>query len=178
MIKFNQSAWLKPHTDTDLTKKARTKDFEKDFFKLLNNAVFVKTMENVRKQRDIKLVTTERRRNYLVAVSIEMKKSETLMNKPVYLGLSLLELMCEFWSDYTKPKHGEKAKLCYIDTNSFIVYIKTDHDYKGTAEDVETIFGTLNYESDRPLPNGKNKKVIGLMKDELGGNIVTKFIVT
>ena len=91
MIKFNQNAWLKPHTDTDLTKKAKTKDFEKYFFKLLNNAVFVKTMENVRKQRDIKLVTIERRRNYLVAVSIEMKKSETLMNKPVYLGLSLLD---------------------------------------------------------------------------------------
>ena len=152
VIKFNQNAWLKPYIDmnTDLRKKAKN-DFEKDFFKLMNNAVFGKTMENVRKHRDIKLVTTERRRNYLVSepnyhttkfftenlLAIEMKKTEILMNKPVHLGLSILELskisMHEFWYDYVKPKYGEKVKLCYIDTDSFIVYNKTDDIYKYIA---------------------------------------------
>ena len=83
------------------------------------------------------------------------------MNKPVYLRLSILELskilMYEFWYDYVKPKYGEKVKLCYMDTDSFIVYIKADDIYKDIAEDVKTRFDTLNYELDRPLPNGKNK---------------------
>ena len=90
------------------------------------------------------------------------------MNKPVYLGLSLLKLskvlMCEFWYNYVKPKYGEKAKLCYIDTDSFIVYIKTDYVYRDITENVETRFDTSNYELDRLLPGknikGKNKKVI------------------
>ena len=101
------------------------------------------------------------------------------MNKPVYLRLSILELskilMYELSYDYVKPKYGEKAKLCYMDTNSFIVYIKTDDIYKNITEDVETRFDTSNYELDRPLPKGENKKVIGLMKDELGGKIMIKF---
>ena len=148
----------------------------------MNNAVFVKTMENVIKYRDVKLVTAERRRNYLVSepnyhttkfftenlLAIEMKKTEILMNKPVYLGLSILELskilMYEFWYDYVKPKYGEKVKLCYVDTDSFIVYIKTDDIYKDIAEDVETRFDTSNYELDRPLPKGKNKIVIGFVR--------------
>ena len=81
------------------------------------------------------------------------------MNKPVYLGLSILKLskilMYEFWCDYVKPEYGEKGKLCYVDTDSFIVYIKTDDIYKNTAEDVEIRFDTSNYELDRPLPKGK-----------------------
>ena len=100
------------------------------------------------------------------------------MNKPVYLRLLILELskilMYELWYDYVKPKYGEKAKLCYMDTDSFIVYIKTDDIYKNITEDVETRFDTSDYELDRPLPKGKNKKVIGLMKDELGGKIMIK----
>ena len=102
------------------------------------------------------------------------------MNKPVYLGLTILKLsnilMYEFWYDYVKLKYDEKAKLCYMDTNSFIVYIKVDDIYKDIAEDVESRFDTSNYELDRPLPKGKNEKVIGLMKDELGGKIMTKFV--
>ena len=82
------------------------------------------------------------------------------MNKPVYLGLSILELnkilMYEFWYDYVKPKYGEKAKLFYMDTDSFIIYIKTDHIYKDIVEYLETRFDTSNYELDRPLPKGKN----------------------
>ena len=100
------------------------------------------------------------------------------MNKPVCLGLSILELskilMCGFWYDYAK--YVEKAKLCYMDADSFIAYIKTDDIYKDIAEDVETRFDTSNYELDEPLPKGKIKKVTGLMKDELGGKIMAKFV--
>ena len=109
-------------------------------------------MENVRKHRDIKLVTTERRRNYLVSepnyhttkfftenvLVIEMKKTEILINKPVYLRLELSKiLMFEFWYDYVELKYNKKAKLCYMDTDSSIVYIKTDDTYKDIAEDVQ-----------------------------------------
>ena len=150
-------------------------------------------MENVRKHRVIKLVTTESRRNYLVLepnydtpkfltghlLTIEMKKMQILMNKPVYLGLSILELskilICYFCYDYVKPKHGEKANLCYMDTESFIVYITTGYIYKDIAEDVETIFDTSDYELDRPLSKEKNKKVIGSIKDGLSGKISAKF---
>ena len=113
------------------------------------------------------------------------KKTEIIMKKPVYLALSILELskilMYQFWYDYVKPKYGKKAKLCYMDTDSFIVYIKTDDTCKDIAEDVETRFGTSNYELEcnsieRPLPKGKNKKLIGLMQDELGGKIIIKFV--
>ena len=101
------------------------------------------------------------------------------MNKPVYLGLSILDLskivMYEFWYDYVKPKYGENAKLCYMDTDSFIVHIKTDDTYKDIAKDVETRFDTTNFEIDRPLSKGKNKKVIGLLKDELRGQIMKEF---
>ena len=76
--------------------------------------------------------------------------------------------MYEFWYDFVKPKYGEKAKLCYMDTDSFIVYIKIDDIYKDLAEDVETRSDTSNYELDRPIPKGKNNKAIGLLKDELG----------
>ena len=111
---------------------------------------------------------------------MEIKKTEILMNKPAYLGLLILELsktlMCEFWYNYVKPKYGEEAKLCYMDKDSFIVHIKTDDIYKDTAEDVLTGFDTSNYELDRPLPKGKNKKVIGLIKDELDGKIMTIFV--
>ena len=137
----------------------------------MNNAVFGKTMENVRKHRDIKLVTTDKNRSKLVPelnyhtmnyISedlsiVEMKRTKVKMNKPIYLGLSILEisklLMYEFWYDYMKPKYGDNVKICYMDTDSFIMNIKTEDFYK-------------NYECDRPLPTGKNKKVIGLMKDE------------
>ena len=177
----------------ELRKKAKN-DFEKDFFKLMNNDVFGKTMENVRKRRDIKLVATDKRRYQLVSepdyhttkwfsenlLVIEMKKTKVKMNKPIYLGLSILEisktLMYEFWYDYMKPKYGDNVKLCYMDTDSFIIHIKTEDFYKDIANDVEERFDTSNYEVNRPLPTGKNKKLIGLMKDELGGKILTEVV--
>ena len=98
------------------------------------------------------------------------------MNKPVYLGLLILDLsktvMYAFWYDYVKPKNGEFSKLCYMDSDSFIVHLKTDDIYKDIAEDVEKGFDTFNFEIDRPLPKGKSKKVIGLIEDELGGQIM------
>ena len=153
--------------NTELRKKAKN-DFEKDFFKLMNNAVFGKTMENVRKHRDIKLLTTDKRRNQLVSepnyhttkcfpeklLAIEMKKTKVKMNKPVYLGLSILEiskiLMYEFWYGSIKPKYGDNVKLCYMDTDSFIMHIKTEDFYKDIANDVKKRFDTSNYEVNRP----------------------------
>ena len=152
-------------------------------------------MENVRKHRDIKLVTTDKRRNQLVSepnyhttkyfsenlLAIEMKKTKVKMNKPVYLGMSILDisktLMYEFWYDYIKPKYQDRAKLCYMDTDSFVIHIKTEDFYEDIAGDVEEWFYTTNYEEDdkRPLPIAKNKKVIGLFKDELGGKIMKEF---
>ena len=188
IIEFNQEAWLKPYIDmnTELRKLARN-DFEKDLFKLMNNSVFGKTMENIRKHRDIKLVKTDKKRSKLVSEPnyhtinlisedlsiIEMKKTKVKMNKPIYLGLSILEiskiLMYEFWYDYMKPKYNDNVRLCYMDTDSFLMHIKTNDFYKDIASDVENRFDISNYEVNRPLPTGKNKKVIGLMKDELGG---------
>ena len=101
---------------------------------------------------------------------IEIRKTQIFTNKPVCLGLSILELskivMYEIWYDYIKPKYEDKAKLC------FFVDIKTDDIFKDIARDVEKQFDTSNYELDRPLLKGKNKKVISLMKDELGGKIM------
>ena len=177
-------------------RKAAKIDFEKDLFKLMNNSVFGKTMENIRKHRDIKLVTTDKKRSKLVSelnfhtinliledLSItEMKKTKVKMNKPIYLGLSILEiskiLMYEFWYDYMKRKYGNNVKLCYMDTDSFIMNIKTNDFYEDMANDVENRFDTSNYEVNRPLPMGKNKKVIGLMKHELGGKIITEFVTS
>ena len=178
--------------NTELRKLAKN-GFEKDIFKLLNNSVFGKTMENIRKHRDIKLVTTDKKRSKLVSEPnyhtinlisedlsmIEMKKTKLKMNKPIYLGLSILEiskiLMYEFWYDYIKPKYNDNVRLCYMDTDSFVMHIKINDFYKDIAGDVENRFNTSTYEANRPLPTGKNKKVIGLMKDELGGKI-TEFV--
>ena len=185
VIEFNQKEWLK---------LAAKNDFEKDLFKLMNNSVFGKMMENLRKHRDIKLVTTDKKRSKLVSEPnyhtinlisedlsiIEMKKTKVKINKPIYLGLSILEiskiLMYEFWYDYMKPKYDNNVKLCYMDMDSFIMNIKTNYFYEDIANDVENRFDTSNYEVNRLLPMGRNKKVIGLMKDELGGKIITEFI--
>ena len=109
-----------------------------------------------------------------------MKLTNVRINKPVYLGLSILEisktLMYEFWYDYIKSNYQYNAKLCYMDTGSFIIHIKTKDVYKDTAHDVEKRFDTPNYAIERALPKVKIKKVIGLMKDGLDGKIMTEFI--
>ena len=167
-------------------------NFEKDFFKLMNNSVFGKTMENVPNHRDIKLVTKNQKRNKLVSepnyhtskhfsedlMAIEMRKTKVVMSKPVYLGQAILDisktLMYEFWYDYLKPKYGDKVKLCYMDTDDFIVHIETEDFYEDIASNVDKWFDTSAYNEDnnRPLPIGKNKKVIGKFKDEMNGKIM------
>ena len=180
--------------NTRLRTAARN-DFEKDFYKLMNNSMFGKTMENIRKHRNIKLVNNEE--EYLKNVmkpnfksgtllgpdlmGCEMGKVRVVMNKPVYLGQAILDLsktiMYEFHYDYMKRKYPDnELKLCYMDTDSLIYSIKTEDFYKDIANDVETRFDTSGYIPDRPLLVGKNKKVIGLMKDELGGEIMKEFV--
>ena len=111
-----------------------------------------------------------------------MKKTKVKMNKPVYLGTSMLDisktLMYEFWFDYIKPKYGDRARLCYMDTDSFVIHIATEDFYKDIANDVEKWFDTSdNDENDeRALPIGKNKKVIRLFKDDLGRKIMKLFV--
>ena len=180
--------------NTRLRKDAKN-DFEKDFFKLMSNAVFGKTMENITKHRDIKLVISDKRRSILVSepnyhtskhisedlMIIEMKQVEVKMNKPIYLGQAILDisktLMYEFWYDYIKPKYEDKARLCYMDTDSFVINIKTEDFYNDIASDVEKWFDTSKYDKNykRPLPIGINRKVIGKFKDELEGKIMTEF---
>ena len=197
VIQFKQKAWLKVYIDmnTELRKNAKN-EFEKNFFKLMNNSVFGKTMENVRNHRDIKLVTSDKRRKRLVSepnyhshknfsdhlMAIEMKKIRVKMTKPLYLGMSILDiskiLMYEFWYDYINPKYGDKAKLCYTDTDSFIIHIITEDFFEDISNDVEKWFDTSNYDKNdiRPLPIGKNKKIPDIFKDELGGKIITEVI--
>ena len=136
---------------------------------LRKNVVFGKTIENVRKHRDIKLVTTDKRRNQLVSepnyhtpkyfsenlMAIEMKKAKVKMNKPIYLGMSILDisktLMYRFWYNYIKPKYQDKAKLCYKVTDGNVIYIKTDN--------FDKWFDTSNYSNDdnRPIIIDDNK---------------------
>ena len=197
VIQFNQKAWLKPYIgmNNELRTEAKN-DFEKDFFKLMHNAVFGKTMENVRKHRDIKFITTNKRGSQLASepnhhttkyfsenlLAIEMEKTKVKMNKPAYLGMSILDisktLLYEFWYDYIKPKYQDKAKLCYMDTDSFIIHIKTESFREDIADDVEKQSNISNYDNDdvnRPLPMGKNKKKIVFFKDELGRKIMKEF---
>ena len=193
-IEFNQMDWMKPYIDFNTKlRTAATNDFEKDFPKLMNNSVFGKTMENISKHRNIKLVTTEEK--YLKTVmkpnfksgvlfgenlmGCEMEKIKVVMNKPVYLGQAILDLskivMYEFHYDYMKPKFKD-PQVCYMDTDSLIHNMKTEDLYADIADDIPARFDTSGYCPNRPLPIGLNKKVISLMEDELGGAIMTEFI--
>ena len=195
MIEFDQSAWLKPYIDFNTQLRTQAKnDFEQDLFKLMNNSVFSKMMKNIRKHKDIKLVTNDK--DYLKDVvqpnfksrvlfgenlmGCEMGKFKVVMNKLVYLGQARLDLskivMYEFHYDYMLPTYGNNLKLCYMDTDSLMYRIETEDFYEDIDKDVPTRFDTSGYCKDRPLPVGLNKKVIGLMKDELGGTIMTEFV--
>ena len=173
-IEFKQSAWMKEYIDFNTRlRTAVTNDFEKDFYKLMSNSVFGKTMENIRKHGDIKLVNNQEA--YLKAVmkpnfksgtlfgtnlmGCEMGKIKVVMNKPVYLGQAILDLskivMYEFHYDYMKRKYDdENLTLCYMDTDSLIYDIKTKDFYKDIADDVVARFDTSGYNPDRPLPVG------------------------
>ena len=195
IISFRQEAWLTSYIDLnpELRKNGKN-EFEKYFCKLKINSIYVKTVQNDRKDRDIKLVTTEAKRNKLASepnyhstkyisqhlLVMEMKKTEVKINKPIYLGQAVLDLsktlMFESWYYYLKPMYGDKIRLCYTDTDSFIMHIKTDDFYKDVSADIDKCFDASNFNknNNRPLEIGKNKKVLGKFKDEPGGKIMTK----
>ena len=201
-IKFEESAWLKPYDvmkpyitlNKDLRTNARN-DFEKDFFKLMNNSVFGKKMENIWNRVDIRLVNDRRKAEKLAVkpnfkhltifdedlVSIHMKRTKLKFNKSVYCGMAILDLsktlMYDFHYNYIKLKFGENAKLLFTDTD-FLCYETKNYDFfKDVSQDVEQKFDTSNYPKDHKsgIPTGKNKKVIGMMKDEAGGKIIEEF---
>ena len=148
VIESTQEDWIKPYImiNTELRMEAEN-DFKKEFYKLMNNSVFGKTMENLRKHRDIKLVTTKKRRLKLASepnyhttthfsenlIAIEMKKTKVKMNKPISLGQTILDInktvMYEFWYDFIKSKYEDNVKLCYMDTDSFVMNINTEDFY-------------------------------------------------
>jgi hypothetical protein len=177
---------------------------EKNLFKLMNNSVFSKTVEDVEKHIDFQLVTDKTKLNKLVAkpnfdrnvifdenlVAIHMKKIQMVYNKPIYFGMCILELsktlMFEFHYDYIKPKYGDKAKLLGMDTDSLMNEIETNEFCADTKDDVERRFDTFEYLEDHPAALAPqlggvgftvrcNKKVIGLMKDESAGTEISEF---
>ena len=168
-IKFKESGWLEKNIalNTDLRTAAKN-DFEKDFFKLMNNSVFGKTMENIRNRVDIKLVNDKKRAEKLSAkpnfkhcnifsedlVAIHMKKTKLVFSKPVYLGMSILDLsktlMYDFHYNYIKRKYGDKAELLFTDTDSLKYLIETEDFYKDVSAEVKRRFDTSNYPPDHP----------------------------
>ena len=196
-IKFKDSQWLKKYIalNTDLRTKAKN-EFEKDFFKLMNNSVFGKTMENIRNRSVIKLVTDKIKAEKLAAkpnfkhcnifnedlIAIHMKKTILTFDKPVYLGMCILDLsktlMYDFHYNYIKKKYGDKAKLLFTDTDSLMYEIKTEDFYKDISGDVKDKFDTSDYPPNHPsgIPTGCNKKVLGMFKDEAGGKIIDEFV--
>ena len=196
-ISFEQSPWMEPYIrkNTELRKTAAN-SFEKDFFKLMNNSVFGKTIENIRKRQNIKLVDNRKialrlssRPNFERAtifdknlIAAHMKKTEVYFNKPVYVGQAILDLsktlMFDFHYNYIKDKYDTKAELLFTDTDSLMYKIQTKDFYKDIKKDVESKFDTSDYPASHPsgIPTGLNKKVIGMFKDEVAGKQITHFI--
>ena len=196
-FRFVESEWMRLYINTNTNLRAQAKNnFEKDFFKLMNNSVFGKTIENIRNRVDVKLVNTEEKFKKLVAkpnfqsrkifnenlISVHMKKTSLTMNKPVYLGMCILELsktiMNDFHYNYIKQKYGDNAKLLFTDTDSFLYQIITEDFYKDISGDVQDRFDTSNYPENHPsgIPTGINNKVLGMFKDEAAGKIITEFV--
>ena len=196
-IKFEESQWLEKYItlSTEL-RTTVTNEFEKDFFKPMNNSVFGKTMENIRNRVDIKLVNDKKQAEKLSAkpnfnhcnifsenlVAIHMKKTRLVFNKPVYLGICILDisktLMYDFHYNYIIQKYGNKAKLLFTDTDSLMYEIQTEDFYKDISADVKHRFDTSNYPDNHSsgIPSGLNKKVIGIFKDEVEGEIIDEFV--
>ena len=196
-IKFVESEWMKPYIDMNTKLRAKAKNnFEKDFYKLMNNAVFGKTMENIRNRVNVKLVNSVEKARKLISkpnfrnrkifsenlISVHMKKTSLLMNKPVYLGMCILDLsktiMYDFHYNYIKPKYGDKAKLLFTDTDSLMYLIETEDFFKDISGDVKDRFDTSDYPENHPsgIPTGINKKVLGMFKDEAGGKMIKEFV--
>lgn len=196
-IKFEESAWLKQYIDLNTSLRARaSNEFEKDFFKLMNNSVFGKTMENIRNRVDIRLVNNETKAKKLAAkpnykhcnifdenlVAIHMKKTKLVFNKPVYLGMCILDLsktlMYDFHYNYMRAKYGSNTKLLFTDTDSLAYEVRANDFYKDISGDAESKFDTSNFSKNHPsgIKAGLNKKVVGMLKDEAGGEIIEEFV--
>ena len=196
-IKFKESPWLEKYISLNTKLRTEAKnEFEKDFFKLMNNAVFGKTMENIRNRVDVKLVNNKKRAEKLSAkpnykhcnifsedlVAIHMKMTKLDFDKPVYLGMCILDLsktlMYDFHYNYIKQKYGDKAKLLLTDTDSLMYEIQTEDFYKDISGDVKDRFDTSSYPCNHPsgIFSGFNKKVLGMFKDEANGDIIDEFV--
>ena len=199
-LKFQEKNFMKNYIDKNTSLRSQAKNaFEKDLFKLMNNSVFGKTMENVRNRVSIELVKDAERAAKLVnkpnfeelkifdefLIAVKMRKTKVWMNKPVYVGMSILDLsktlMFSFQYEYVKKK-WEKVEVLYSDTDSLVLNIETDDFFKDISGDVKEWFDTNDFPKDHPavlegLPIvKKNKKKIGLMKDECGGKILTEWV--
>ena len=196
-IKFYQSHWMEPYIrkNTDLRKTASS-SFEKDFFKLMNNSVFGKTIENIRKRQNVILVDDRKLANKLSSkpnferatifdenlIACHMKKTEVYFNKPIYVGQVILDLsktlMFDFHYNYIKNKYGNKTELLFTDTDSLMYLIQTDDFYQDINKDVKKKFDTSDYPENHPsgIKSGVNKKVIGKFKDEAAGKQITHFV--
>ena len=200
-IKFIESDFMSSYIKMNVNLRTQAKNnFEKDFYKLMNNSVFGKTMENIRNRVNIKLVNTGEQFKKLTAkpnyesrkilndndneslVSVHMKKTSLTMNKPVYLGMSILDLsktlMYDFHYNYVIAKYGNRAKLLFTDTDSFLYEIQTEDFYKDISGDVKDRFDTSEYPEGHPsrIPTGINKKVLGMFKDEAKGDNIKEFV--
>ena len=194
ILQFKQSEWLKPYIDFNTEQRTNSKnDFEKDFFKLMNNAVFGKTMENMRNRVDIRLFTNEEKALKQIAkpqyedhklyhkdlIAVKQLKAIVKLNKPIYVGLSVLDLsklhMYQFHYDYILPKYQDKQQLLFTDTDSLCYHIQTEDLYKDMKED-NHLFDMSGYNMDgyRSCDN-TNKKVIGKFKDETDGVPIVEF---
>ena len=193
-IQFQQADWLKPFIDLNTEKrKNASNEFEKDFYKLMSNSIYGKGMEQVRNRIDIRLVSDPKKAEKLISkpnfidrtvynenlIAIHMEPTKVILNKPIYIGMSVLDLskvlMYEFLYDVLKPFYGKRLKLCYQDTDSFILEIETEDIYKD-IELLQDYMDTSNYPKDHPLFSEKNKKVLGKFKDELAGDIMKAFV--
>ena len=193
-LEFSQSKWLKRYIDfnTEMRKNAKN-SFEKDFFKLMNNSVFGKTMENVRKRTNIELVTNETRFKKLTAkptyvsskifvenlVGVHTKKERLLLDKPSYVGMCLLDLsktlMYDFHYSYIRKKYPD-CQLLFTDTDSLFYHIKTERDIYQEFWVDKNLFDNSDYPKSSKFFFGENKKVIGKFKDEAAGKPILEFV--
>ena len=194
VLKFDQSPWLKQYIDFNTEKRKHDKNsFEKDFFKLMNNSVFGKTMENLRKRVDVRLVTNEKKLNKLTSkptyvsskifdenlVAVHKIKEALTLNRPAYVGMCILDLsktlMYDFHYNYIKKKYNDRAKLLFTDTDSLTYEIETVDACKDFWTDKE-MFDNSNYPENLPYYCNTNKKIIGKFKDEACGIPITEFV--
>ena len=194
VLEFNQSPWLKQYIDFNTEKRMNAKNaFEKDFFKLLNNSVFGKTMENIRKRVDVRLITDEKKLLKMASkptyvsnkifnenlVAVHKIKETLTLNRPAYVGMCILDLsktlMYDFHYNYIKKKYGDKAELLFTDTDSLTYEIEANDVYQDFWNDKEK-FDNSDYPESSPYFDKTNKKVIGKFKDEANGVPTREFI--